>query len=103
MTSYDTLLHELYKLGDLQQQKLLYMHILDRNVYPSKFTFRIMINCLCKEGSFVEALNYVIGLYGDNRLIGADLVSWLNKRLIAYGRVGDVLDCSMKCLREVLF
>jgi pentatricopeptide repeat protein len=92
VTAYNTLLHELYKLGDLQQQKLLYMHMLDRNVYPSKFTFRIMINCLCKEGSFVEAMNFVIGLYGDNRLIGADLVSWLNKRLIAYGRLGDVLD-----------
>lgn len=92
VTAYNTLLHELYKLGDLQQQKLLYMHMLDRNVYPSKFTFRIMIDCLCKEGNFVEAMNYVIGLLGDNRLIGPDLVSRLNRRLVKYGRLGDVLD-----------
>ncbi|KAJ4782537.1 Pentatricopeptide repeat-containing protein [Rhynchospora pubera] len=90
VTAYNSLLHELYKVGDFQKQRKLYNEMLDKNVSPNKFTFAMILDSLCKEGKFEEAIKYAIDSL-DKRLTGPDLIYRLNKWLVVYGRFQNVL------------
>ncbi|KAJ3698264.1 hypothetical protein LUZ61_001969 [Rhynchospora tenuis] len=89
VTAYNSVLHELYKVGDFQQQRKLCNEMLDKNVSPNKFTYGMIIDSFCKEGNFVQAMQCAFGLL-DDRLSGPDLIYRLNKWLVVYGRFGDV-------------
>ncbi|KAJ3681397.1 hypothetical protein LUZ60_015886 [Juncus effusus] len=89
--AYNTLLHELYKARESREMNSVYLHMIDQNILPSKFTCGLMIDCLCREGRFLRAMNFVIHLCEDKYLFSTDLISRLNRWLVIYGKLGLVL------------
>ncbi|KAF7049987.1 hypothetical protein CFC21_058415 [Triticum aestivum] len=92
VVAFNTLIHGFYNAGDLRGVKLTYINMCSRQISPNNFTNATLIDCLCKDRKFVEAINSLASLRDGSV---PDHVVHLNNRLVKgvrYTKVLNLLD-----------
>lgn len=62
VVAFNTLFHGFCTTGDLHGVKLTYIDMVNRKVSPNNFTNAMLIQSLCKDQKFVEAINTLASL-----------------------------------------
>ncbi|XP_074587083.1 uncharacterized protein LOC141842974 [Curcuma longa] len=90
VVAFNTLLHEFYRAQEFNEVRALYLKMISENIIPNKFTYCIMIDTLCREGRYMDAIDSFL----RSLMIGffPDLVIRLNNWLVKAGKLREILN-----------
>ncbi|WOL00540.1 pentatricopeptide repeat-containing protein [Canna indica] len=90
VVAFNTFLHEFYMAEEFNEVRVLYANMLSENVDPNKFTYSIMIDTLCREGNYLDAID----CFHRSLKIGffPDLVIRLNNWLVKGRKLREILN-----------
>ncbi|XP_042458962.1 pentatricopeptide repeat-containing protein At5g65560-like [Zingiber officinale] len=90
VVAFNTLLHEFYRAQEFNEVRALYIKMISENIIPNKFTYCMMIDTLCRERRYMDAIDCFL----RSLMIGffPDLVIRLNNWLVKDGKLREILN-----------
>ncbi|PKA58663.1 Pentatricopeptide repeat-containing protein [Apostasia shenzhenica] len=100
VVTFNVLIHQFYTLGKNKEALELFAEMMGKNVNPNKYTYQVVIGCLCGEERVEEAIDLVLGTVTDGFM--QDLVNHLLCQLGRGKRLGEVLKLFQKMFERHL-
>ncbi|WOK92492.1 pentatricopeptide repeat-containing protein [Canna indica] len=96
--TYTTLIHYYSLAGRPHDVHLLFQKMAEESISPNRITYSVMINCLCKDKRFLEAIGCFYRSLGDG--YSSDLVAHLMYNLVSCGRLKEMINLLQWILKQ---
>nr|UPT48750.1 pentatricopeptide repeat protein AaPPR733 [Agave angustifolia]UPT49283.1 pentatricopeptide repeat protein AaPPR133 [Agave angustifolia]UPT49375.1 pentatricopeptide repeat protein AaPPR345 [Agave angustifolia] len=90
VVTYTSIIHQFYVAREMEEVHQLFSKMEEEKVLPNVVTYTIMINCLCQEGKFLEAMKFFHRSLKDG--FSPHLVAPIIDALVRSGKIRDTLN-----------